>query len=79
MDILVETVPGGAQNEHVVVRSPLDWLPEGATIYLSPAPHQSYDNHMVYEGQHYHIQNVRVVDGHDPERTRTAFEVAAQA
>lgn len=79
MDILVETVPGGAQNEHVVVRSSLDWLPEGATIYLSPAPNQSYDNHMVYDGQHYHIRNVRVVDGQDPERTRTAFEVAAQA
>ncbi|PYE48936.1 hypothetical protein [Deinococcus yavapaiensis] len=79
MDILAETVPDGAQNEHVVVQSPHAWLPEGATIFLVPAQPPSYDNHMIHEGQHYHIRNVRVVDGHNPNRTRTAFEVTDKA
>ena len=88
MDIIVETLPDGAQNEHVVIESPHGWLPRGAHILIEPAPHDpadrreeehqgAYDNHMVFEGQHYHIRNIRVVDGHDPARTRTAFEVVA--
>lgn len=89
MDIIVETTPDGAQNEHVVVESPHAWLPRGTRILIEPAPHDpldrretdefkdGYDNHMVHEGQHYHIRNVRVIDGSDPARTRTAFEVVA--
>lgn len=74
-DILVETLPDGAQNEHVVIESPHDWLPRGGRILIEPAEDGTYDNHMVFEGRHHHIQNVRVVDGHDARRTRTAFEL----
>gem|GEM_PF-4866499 len=83
MDVIVETIPNGARNEHVVIESPLEWLPQGAHVLLEPASHDvsdgrdGYDNRMLYEGQHYHIRNVRVIDGHIPEVTRTAFEVVA--
>ena len=76
MDILVETFPGSAQNEHVVVQSPYSWLPQGARILLEPAPTGTHDNTMLYGEDRYHIRNVRVVRGDRPEVTRTAFEVS---
>ncbi|AFZ68186.1 hypothetical protein [Deinococcus peraridilitoris] len=79
MDVIVETIPNGAQNEHVVLESPLAWLPQGARVLIEPGRGEGtegeYDNHLVFEGQHHHIRNVRVIDGHQPDRTRTAFEV----
>jgi hypothetical protein len=74
MDIIVETIPDGAQNEHVVLQSPLSWLPQGSRVLLDP-PEVGYDNHMRFGEQSFPIRNVRVVDGSDPARTRTAFEV----
>lgn len=75
MDVIVETVPGGAQNEHVVLESPLAWLPQGARVFLDPDSHGEYDNTLLYGEQRYRIRNVRVLDGSDPARTRTALEV----
>ncbi|WP_027480927.1 hypothetical protein [Deinococcus pimensis] len=75
MDVIVETIPDGAQNEHVVVESPLDWLPPGSRILIEP-PQVGYDNRMQFGEQEHSIRNVRVIDGHDPARTRTAFEVS---
>lgn len=81
MDVIVETVPNGAQNEHVVLESPLEWLPQGARVFLEPAAHEGagdkYDNTLLFGERRVHIRNVRVVDGHEPARTRTAFEVVA--
>ena len=77
MDVILETVPGGAQNEHVVIESPHDWLPRGARVFLDP-PTTGYDNTMLFEGERYHIRNVRVIDGHQPDTTRTALEVLSE-
>lgn len=72
-DVIVETT-GNAANEHRVIESPHDWLPEGATVYLEPAT-TGYMNTMLHDGSRYGIRNVRVIDGSQPERTRTALEV----
>ena len=82
MDVIVETIPQGAQNEHVVLESPLSWLPQGARVLIEPGRgpkgEGEYDNQLIFEGRHHHIRNVRVIDGHEPDRTRTAFEVVGE-
>lgn len=77
-EVTLERVPEGAQNEHVVLESALDWLPRGARVFLEPAPAGTYDNIMLHEGTRYHVHNVRVLaaaGGH----ARTALEVGPEA
>ncbi len=77
-EVTLERVPEGAQNEHVVMESGLDWLPQGARVFLEPAPAGTYDNAMLHEKKRYYVHNVRVLDASGG-RTRTALEVGQSA
>ena len=77
-EVIVEGAADGAQNEHVVTESALDWLPQGARVFLEPAPVGTYDNTMLYGGTRYHVHNIRVLDASGGQ-ARTALEVGQQA